>query len=491
MNAAQKMKTTLCSLDDLPALPGVALEILEQIRDTEKPLARLAEILATDPPLSAKVLNVVNSPFFGLARKITNLPHAVNLLGEESLKYIALSFSLVNVFKDTGKFFDYAGFWQKSFACAVLCRLIARDAGRTDAEDLYFLGLIHDIGILAMVRGHPEQYAMVEKKIAQQGVSRHIAENETFGYNHMEAGAYLIETWGLPAIFTPPLVHHHRPANIPPDRENDVARTQILHLADEICNILHAPDKTVHLAIAKRLLDEYGLSRKIRLEALAEETEYQIQPLLPLFDIDRHSDTSYSKILEDSKQEMYRLSFDMLTKIRQQQEAIENLSVLASRDGLTRLNNYKSFKDALEREMAGALRYGYTSVLAMADLDAFKAVNDTYGHVAGDHVLQEISRFFMENIRESDFVARYGGEEFAFILTKTTVDDGYKTLDRLREQLSRFRIEYQGHCICVTMSVGVTGLPGGADAGATDLLRQADSAMYRAKNAGRNRIFVF
>jgi len=491
MNAAQNMKTTLCSLDDLPALPGVALEILDQIRDTEKPLARLAEILATDPPLSAKVLNVVNSPFFGLARKITNLPHAVNLLGEESLKYIALSFSLVNVFKDTGKYFDYTGFWQKSLACAVLCRLIARDTGRPDAEDLYFLGLIHDIGILAMVRSHPGQYAMVEKKITWEGVSRHIAENETFGYNHMEVGAYLIETWGLPTLFTAPLVHHHHPANIPPERENDEPRAQILHLADEICNILYAPEKTVHLAIANRLIDEYGLSRKISLEALAEETEYQIRPLMPLFDIDRHSDTSYAKILEDSKREMYRLSFDMLEKIRQQQQTIENLSILASRDGLTRLNNYKSFKDAMEREMAGTRRYGYTSVLALADLDAFKAVNDTYGHLAGDHVLQEIGRFFTENIRDSDFVARYGGEEFAFILTKTTVEDGYKTLDRLRAMLSRLRIEYQGHCISVTMSVGVTGFRGDADAGATDLLRQADAAMYRAKNAGRNRIFVF
>lgn len=490
MNAAHKIKTSLCSLDDLPALPGVALEILEQVRDTEKPLARLAEILAADPPLSAKVLNVVNSPFFGLARKITNLPHAVNLLGEESLKYIALSFSLVNVFKDTGKFFDYAGFWQKSLACAVLCRLIARDAGRPDSEDLYFLGLIHDIGILAMVRSHPGQYAMVETKIAREGVSRHIAENETLGYTHMEAGAYLIETWGLPAIFTAPLVHHHHPGNIAPDMENDASRARILHLADEICNILYASEKTVHLAIANRLIDEYGLSRKIRLEALAEETEYHIKPLLPLFDIDRHSDTSYAKILEDSKKEMYRLSFDMLAKIRQQQQAIENLSILASRDGLTRLNNYKSFKDALEREMAGTRRYGYTSVLALADIDAFKAVNDTYGHMAGDHVLQAIGRFFMENTRDSDFVARYGGEEFSFILTRTTVEDGYKMLDRLRSMLSLLRIEYQGHCISVTMSVGLTGFQGCADAGATDLLRQADSAMYCAKNAGRNRIFV-
>jgi HD-like signal output (HDOD) protein len=74
------------------------MEILEKIKNPDTSMHQLAEILATDPPLSAKVLNVVNSPFFGLPHKITNLPHAVNLLGEESLKYIALSFSLVQLF---------------------------------------------------------------------------------------------------------------------------------------------------------------------------------------------------------------------------------------------------------------------------------------------------------------------------------------------------------------------------------------------------------
>ena len=73
-------------------MPQVALRMLENIKNPDTSMHQLAEILAMDPPLSAKVLNVVNSPFFGLSRKITNLPHAVNLLGEESLKYIALSF---------------------------------------------------------------------------------------------------------------------------------------------------------------------------------------------------------------------------------------------------------------------------------------------------------------------------------------------------------------------------------------------------------------
>jgi hypothetical protein len=92
MDSVVNVKERFMELDDLPALPGVALKILERIRDPESSMQQLAEILATDPTLSAKVLMAVNSPYFGLQRSITNLPHAVNLLGEDALKYIALSF---------------------------------------------------------------------------------------------------------------------------------------------------------------------------------------------------------------------------------------------------------------------------------------------------------------------------------------------------------------------------------------------------------------
>lgn len=87
MDVLENLTSKTDHLEEFPALPGVALKILERIKDPEAPLCQLAEVLATDPPLSAKVLMVVNSPYFGLSRRITNLPHAVNLLGEDSQVY--------------------------------------------------------------------------------------------------------------------------------------------------------------------------------------------------------------------------------------------------------------------------------------------------------------------------------------------------------------------------------------------------------------------
>ena len=180
----------------------------------------------------------------------------------------------------------------------------------------------------------------------------------------------------------------------------------------------------------------------------------------------------------------------MMGTIRKQTTEIENLSLLASHDALTNLKNYRSFTETLTRELAEIQRHGHASVLALADLDKFKSVNDRHGHVAGDHVLQEVSRFFLENTRKNDIVARYGGEEFAFILTRTDIEQGFKTMDRLRSMLAELQIEYHGQIISVTMSVGVTPFPDSGSQTALELMKQVDSAMYQAKALGRNKTII-
>ncbi len=491
MSAVENIYETLCPLEELPALPSVALKILEKIRDPEASMRQLAEILAADPPLSAKVLNVVNSSFFGLPRKITNLPHAVNLLGEDSLKYIALSFSLINLFDRNKHKFDYKLFWKSSLTCAVVSRIIAKELGRTDFEDMYFLGLIHNIGILVLFQSHPGQYSLVLDRVSREKMEFHTAENEIFGCNHMQDGAFLIDQWGLSDAFSLPVCCHHYPDRIEAENKRDRSRAQILRLAFEISRFMNEEDKVFRLARIEELVKDYGLAGQIELEPVFEKVSGQLEPLLPLFDLEDNEDIDYLKLLEDSKKEMFNLSFQQSRKIKDQQQSIEALSLLASQDGLTKLLNYQSFQEALETEIASVQRYKHFSILALADLDAFKAVNDEHGHIAGDHVLQAVAGFFTENTRKSDLVARYGGEEFVFILKSTAMDDGFRILDRLREKLAGLTIEYLGEKISITMSVGVTLIGPENTPPKQELLKQADSAMYLAKKAGKNRTVLF
>ncbi|MFW6054752.1 MAG: GGDEF domain-containing protein, partial [Thermodesulfobacteriota bacterium] len=234
----------------------------------------------------------------------------------------------------------------------------------------------------------------------------------------------------------------------------------------------------------------FELDEKVSLESLLVKAGEQIEPLIPLFDLELNTELDYLQILEDSKKELVKLSSSLTRKVKEQREKITSLSALATRDRLTGLKNYQSFREALDRELAGCRRYAYSSVLALADMDSFKSVNDNYGHLAGDHVLQEIARFFSKNIRKSDIVARYGGEEFIFILSRTSIKAGLQILDRLRECLSKFQVKYRDQTISVSMSVGVTSFSSD-EASKDELLRQADTAMYQAKNAGGNRTRLY
>ncbi|MFO7930457.1 MAG: GGDEF domain-containing protein [Desulfosalsimonas sp.] len=490
MPSAGNFIETLCPLEELPALPSVAVRILEKIRDPEASMQQLAGILATDPPLSAKVLSVVNSSFFGLPQKIANLPHAVNLLGEDSLKYIALSFSLIQLFDRRKNLLDYSLFWKSSLTSAVVSRILTEELGWTDCEDMYFLGLVHNIGILVLAQSHPEQYELVLKRVRDRKISFHAAENEILGYNHMEVGAFLVGHWGLPELFAVRIACHHHPDRIVSKNSEDHARARVLCLSSEISAFVNGEDKedrAIRLASIEELLNQYGLDGRINLESVLEKVSVQIEPLLPLFNLESYTRIDCLKLIEDSKREMFNLSFRLSRKLIDQQESIDNLSVLANRDGLTGLNNYRSFQEVLRSEIASVQRYQHSSVLALADLDAFKTVNDRYGHQAGDHVLQTLACFFSENIRESDFAARYGGEEFAFILKGSAGGDGFRILDRLREKLAGLVIEYRGEKICITMSVGLTMILPGNAAAARELVKKADAAMYRAKKNGKNR----
>jgi diguanylate cyclase (GGDEF)-like protein len=123
----------------------------------------------------------------------------------------------------------------------------------------------------------------------------------------------------------------------------------------------------------------------------------------------------------------------------------------------------------------------------MADLDHFKDVNDTYGHQAGDTVLQETARRMVSSCRAYDFVGRYGGEEFLVVVPTTELEAAAELAERLRQSVSAQPINVAGAAISATLSLGVAVLASGSDQSAC-LLRQADEALYAAKKAGRNRV---
>jgi len=162
----------------------------------------------------------------------------------------------------------------------------------------------------------------------------------------------------------------------------------------------------------------------------------------------------------------------------------------ALRDGLTRAYNKRYFLDRLAGEIKFAQRHRSPLALMLFDLDHFKRVNDTQGHLAGDRVLAEFAGYVLDSIRNEDVFARYGGEEFAILSRMVGVGDAMRFADRLRRGVENLRIEHNGVIIPVTTSIGVACLPELVVESANEMLMAADRALYHAKGTGRNRVVL-
>jgi diguanylate cyclase (GGDEF)-like protein len=167
----------------------------------------------------------------------------------------------------------------------------------------------------------------------------------------------------------------------------------------------------------------------------------------------------------------------------------EKMQRQAMLDGLTGLMNHKTFYEALERELWRSRRYGGTISMIMADVDNLKAINDTYGHRAGDKVIREISRRIKECIRQIDLAARYGGDEFGIILPNTSLEEAILVSQRIVDAVGASPISWQSVRIPLSISVGVGQY--GADANPEDITSRSDRALYSAKQSGKNTVWVF
>lgn len=158
----------------------------------------------------------------------------------------------------------------------------------------------------------------------------------------------------------------------------------------------------------------------------------------------------------------------------------------ARTDGLTRLQNHRSFYDGLTREVHRSKRYGHKLSLIMCDVDNFKKVNDTLGHPMGDKVIQMIGKAICQYVRQEDLAARYGGDEFAIILPETPVDGAAVVAERIRERIVGLDLAKEGIPLPVRMSFGVAELVTGWSP--NELVQAADQALYAAKNSGKDRV---
>jgi diguanylate cyclase len=167
---------------------------------------------------------------------------------------------------------------------------------------------------------------------------------------------------------------------------------------------------------------------------------------------------------------------------------LEETSQLVRHDPLTGALNRKGLDEALEREISRMQRMGTRLCVAVLDVDNFKEINDTHGHLVGDEVLRHLTTVLRDTLRANDSVVRYGGEEFVLLLPGIGAEEAQAVVVRLQRELTKRFFLANAQKLLLTFSAGVTDF--GADEDPTQVLERADKAMYAAKHAGKNRVTV-
>lgn len=168
----------------------------------------------------------------------------------------------------------------------------------------------------------------------------------------------------------------------------------------------------------------------------------------------------------------------------------DQLMECATKDSLTGLFNHALLMELLEKELSKQQREAGNIAFVMLDVDYFKVVNDTYGHMAGNLVLKELSEIFMSSVRLGDIAGRYGGEEFGMVVSNTKKDAVISLCERIRKNVEDYDFDIGNKTIKITISMGIYFKSAEEDIHAVDMVQKADEALYRAKHSGRNRVAV-
>lgn len=242
-------------IDDLPPLPAVAARVMSMADDDHTSAMDLAQILSTDQALTAKLIRVSNSAYYGFARRVSTVREAVVMLGFKQVRQVAVGASLINAFKGkqpSNEIFDLDLFWGHSVAVAVAAENLAKKTRSAKPEDAFTAGILHDIGRLVLRQVMPVEFLTAVMDARRGGISLHQAELEATGYSHDEIGRALGERWKFPTHLVEAVRCHH-----------DYALTPT---ADGLAGVV---------AQADRLVQHYGLYCGYDLQ------DGELQPLTP------------------------------------------------------------------------------------------------------------------------------------------------------------------------------------------------------------------
>ena len=473
------LRKRLQSCRTLPSIPAVVVQVLDLVQNSDDiGTADLTKVIARDPALVAKILKVANSAWCGISREVRTLDQAINLLGLNGTMSLALSFSLVRNVRSKGRVnFDHQKYWRRAMISAVASVATGMWLKTTHRDELFLAGLLQDIGMLVLNEVVPEYGRIAASSLNDHSMFVEI-ENRELKTDHARVGAWFLHRWGLPEGLVTAVYGSHgceKSSNLLNDATAFSSRVADLWINTE--SVKAVEDIT---SIAESL---FGLGQS-ELNQILTKTAEDFPAMVTDLDMNVGDEFQLDKLLDQSRDAIAEINVQMIREAR-------GLAAQAQRDSLTSLYNRSYLNQILDDQFTFSANLGQPLTAIFIDVDHFKKINDTYGHVGGDVVLVEIARTIQSAVRNYDIVVRFGGDEFIALLANASQSVGADVSERIRALVANqtYRIG-EGIEISATVSIGYATMQ--SKSGTTtsgdlkDLLEAADKNLYIAKSAGRN-----
>ncbi len=212
---SERIKKLVVQMDKLPSIPTIYTQIVEKLNEEDATVEEVGELITKDMAITAKLLKLVNSAFFGLNRQMASPSEAAAYLGFDTIKSLVLGVQAFASFEGGSVPFSMEALWNHSTEVGTAARRILQteNASRTFVEEAFTAGMLHDLGKLILGVNMPEAYRTALEAMQSEGITLSEAETRIFGANHADVGGFVLSLWGLPVRVVEAITHHHEPEN--------------------------------------------------------------------------------------------------------------------------------------------------------------------------------------------------------------------------------------------------------------------------------------
>lgn len=471
---------SIANTEYLPTLPQVAIELINLAKDPDPDFDRVITVVQSDPAICAKILKVCNSALLGFRPRVQNIPDAVHKLGLNMIRTLILGFYLSDNVNSLVKSSHWEQHWRCSITQAVLAELIAKRISM-DPSVCFLAALLQDIGILAFLAERHDEYAANVLKFRKLPDVVN-AELSHFGFTHIDVSREIINKWGLCSTFETAVSTHHNQVFTSSNPLSTVCRASTLGATVLFAGTNKGLVNTKLIEWMEFTKEHFQLSVEDCGDMLCEVNEL-VDDYAAIFQFDVRRDLRSERILLLARDLIQQIAIEeqlnSATK-KKRKQADDDLYL----DDLSTAFNRKYLNERIPGILTDCEQKGEPVSLAFLDLDDFKSVNDTHGHLVGDMAITHVAKWLKASVRKNDIVIRFGGDEFLVFLRDAKAEEFQAFSERV-SAIPPLKIENHDS-IQLSLSIGGVFWASQKNKGKLDinrLIQKADQLMFQAKRS--------